>query len=329
MRRVDPDTAADPPVRRARCGRYAPPMAANDPQHEILSRAPARERRLPPLWLIVLAAIGGCLLLIVAVNRWSVPSDEFAYWLAGQRLIAGEPLYDPAAPIGTPYAYWYPPPLAQVLAPLTLLLPDAGFVIAWTVLLLGCLWLLGDRRILVALALVAFVPMAVELWYRNVHLLLAVLFVLALRRHAAFWVAAAAIKITPVIGILYLVARGRYRDAAVVSVVGAAVLGVSVAISPGAWSGFLELVLAQGGGASASVLPVPYVARLVAAAIAALVAGRMEARRGEVLLVAALVLGNPSLTMTAFCMLAALVPLWLHPPARLGVKAAAAPPAVP
>ena len=88
--------------------------------------------------LVVTAAIGAAFLLIVAVNRWGVPSDEQAYWLAAQRLGAGQPLYDPAAVPGTPYAYWYPPPLAQVLAPFTLFVPDLVYMVAWTVLLLGC-----------------------------------------------------------------------------------------------------------------------------------------------------------------------------------------------
>lgn len=289
-------------------------MSARDRVARLFTEPVAAERlTLPPLGLVLLAAIGGALLLVVAVTRWTTPSDEYAYWLAGQRLVAGQPLYDPAAPIGTPYAYWYPPPLAQVLAPFTLVIPDGAFLVAWTVMLLGCIWYLGLRRPLVALALVAFLPVAVELWYRNVHLLLAASFVLALRRHAAFWVVAAAIKITPAIGVLYLAARGRWREAAVVLVVGGTVLGVSVVVSPGAWTGFVELARAQGDGASASFLPVPYVARLASAAVAAVVAGRLEARRGEILLVVALVLGNPSLTLTAFSMLAALVPLWLLP----------------
>jgi hypothetical protein len=182
---------------------------------------------------------------------------------------------------------------------------------AWTALLLGCLWLLGLRRVLVALALVAFLPVAIELWFRNVHLLLAALAVLALRRHAVFWVPAAAIKITPVVGLAYLVARGRVREALVAGAVGAAVLGASAVVSPDAWRGFLDLALAQGSGASASFVPVPFVVRLAVAGILAVVAGRMEERWGEALLVVALVVGNPSLTMTAFSMLAAIVPLWV------------------
>ena len=89
--------------------------------------------------LVALAAIGAALLLVVATSRWGTPSDELAYWQAAQRLAAGEPLYDPTATLVTPYTYLYPPPLAQVLAPLTLVLSDAAFVILWTGLLLACL----------------------------------------------------------------------------------------------------------------------------------------------------------------------------------------------
>lgn len=297
------DPATDPPGQRG-LARFSAPV-----------RVGARD--LPPPLLLVLAAIGGALLLIVAVNRWGTPSDEYAYWSAAQRLVAGEPLYFPSLPVGTPYVYLYPPPLAQVLAPFTLFVSDAAFMWAWTAMLLGCLWLLGLRRVLLALALVAFLPVAVELWFRNVQLLLAVLAVLALRRHPAFWVPAAAIKITPVIGLFYLVARGRVREAAVVGVIGVVVLGGSVVLSPAAWAGFADLVLAQGGGASASIVPVPYWVRLAGAAALAVVAGRMDERRGEVLLVVALVLGNASLTMTAFSMLAAIVPLWMKSGSRV------------
>jgi hypothetical protein len=275
--------------------------------------APVRlgARDLPSPILLLIAAIGAALLLIVAVNRWGTPSDEYAYWSAAQRLVAGQPLYFPELPVGTPYVYLYPPPLAQVLAPFTLFVSDAAFMWAWTAMLLGCLWLLGLRRVLLALALVAFLPVAVELWFRNVQLLLALLAVLALRRHPAFWVPAAAIKITPVIGLFYLVARGRVREAALVVALGLVVLVVSVILSPSAWAGFVDLLQAQGGGASASIVPVPYWVRLAGAAALAVLAGRMDERRGEVLLVVALVLGNTSLTMTAFSMLVAIVPLWL------------------
>ena len=85
------------------------------------------ERGRPTPLLIVLAATGGILLVIVAVNRWGTPSDEHAYWLASQRLLHGEPLYDATATSVTPYAYWYPPFVAQVLAPIAAILPAMAF----------------------------------------------------------------------------------------------------------------------------------------------------------------------------------------------------------
>ncbi len=156
---------------------------------------------------------------------------------------------------------------------------------------------------------------------RNVHLLIAVLAVLALRRSWAFWIPATALKITPVLGIGYLAAAGRWREAVNVSVVGAVVLAVSVLLGPEAWRSFLEVVGARAGTDGGTILPVeiPFVLRFAAGALLAVVAGRMaagarargtSARAGEALLIVALVIANPTLWVTAFSMLVAIVPLW-------------------
>jgi hypothetical protein len=286
----------------------------------------------PPVWLLVLAVIGGCLLLIVAVTRWGIPSDEFAYWLAGKRLLAGEPLYDPTAQPGTPYAYFYPPPLAQVLAPLTAFVPDAVYVAAWTALLLICLWWTAGRQVLVALALVAFIPVAVELWYRNIHLVLVVLIVLGLRRSSVWLAVAAAIKGAPALGLVYFLLARRYRDALVMGGVGLAMLIASIALSPGAWRQFLDVIVADAAGVGASIIPIPFAVRAVAAVVVVIAAG-LVARRGsasdgrrtitsdprvaEAMFVVALVLANPTFWVTSLSLLIAIVPLWRSaPPAR-------------
>jgi hypothetical protein len=260
--------------------------------------------------LVVLAAIGAALFAVVAVTRWGTPGDEYAYWLAAQRLVAGQPLYDPTATLVTPYTYLYPPPLAQALAPLTLVLSDDAFNIAWTVLLLACLWWLGGRNLFVALALIAFVPVAVELWYRNVHLILAVLIVLGLRRGGWWFSVGAAIKMTPALGILYLAARGRYRDAAIAAAVGGALLAASVVLAPDAWRQFVDVILEPARNAGAGIVPVPFWVRLLAGALLAVAAGRIRPAIGEPLLVVALVIANPTLWITALSMLVAIVPLW-------------------
>jgi Glycosyltransferase family 87 len=279
----------------------------------------------PPVWLLVLAVSGGCLLLIVAVTRWGVPSDEFAYWLAGKRLLAGEPLYDPTAQPGTPYAYFYPPPLAQVLAPMTAFVPDGVYVAAWTVLLLVCLWWIAGRQVLVTLALVAFIPVAIELWYRNIHLVLVVLIVLGLRRSSAWLAVAAAIKGAPALALVYFIVARRYRDALVMGGAGLVMLTVSVVISPDAWRQFLDVIVADAAGVGASIVPIPFAVRAVAAVVVVIVAGLVarrgsaaigerttwtDPRVGEALLVVAFVLANPTFWVTSLSLLIAIVPLW-------------------
>ena len=38
-------------------------------------------------------AAGAALLAVIVASFWSEPNDNFAYWLAGQRLAAGLPVY--------------------------------------------------------------------------------------------------------------------------------------------------------------------------------------------------------------------------------------------
>ena len=267
------------------------------------------------------------LLLVVAVNRWAVPSDEHAYWLAAQRLLNGEPLYDPTATIVTPYAYWYPPVLAQALAPVAAVLPSEAFTAAWTVLLLVCCWFLGGRSPLGGLALIAFLPVAVELWFRNIHLVLAVLVVLGLRRWPALFAVGASIKLAPGLGIVYLAARGRWRAAGLATAVGLGILAVSVALSPDAWRQFIEIVTARGPGETNGFLAVPYVVRAVVGLVLAMVAGRLRPSLGEPLLVVAVTVALPTLWFTALSLLAAIVPLVLlrrgEPPASADAAIAA------
>ena len=263
--------------------------------------------------LLAVAAVGSALLLVVALNCWPEPSDEHAYWLAARRLLEGQPLYDPTAFPGTPFAYWYPPTFAQALLPIAAVIPSAWFSAGWTVLLLACLWYLGVRNIFVTLALVAFLPVAVELWFRNIHLVLAVLLVLALRRWPVLFAIGAAIKVAPGIGVIYLAARGRWRDAAITTGVGGLLLIVSVVLAPDAWRQFLDVVIGRGPSDMPSIIPVPYGVRALLGIALAAVAGRISIRSGEVLLVVAVMIASPTLWATAFSLLAAIVPLVLLP----------------
>jgi hypothetical protein len=286
-----------------------------------------RGRVVPSPWLIVAATIGALLLLVVATTSWNAPTDEQAYWRAATRFASGGSIYDPALQPGdASYGYWYPPALAQALAPLTGLISPDAFSVLWTILLLACLWWIAGRNVLVALALVAFLPVAVELRVRNVHLVLAALTVLALRRWPLLWIVGAAVKVAPVIGVAYLGAARRWRDAVRVGLLGAAVLGVSVAVAPTAWRDFFSVVAPHASSSGASILPIPFAVRFIAGLGLAILAGHLAfkgmRRAAEGVLLIGLVVANPTLWVTALSMLVAIVPLWRARPAPAVAMAA-------
>jgi hypothetical protein len=262
-----------------------------------------------PLWLLILAAIGASLLLVTAMARWGAPSDEHAYWLAARRIIEGQPLYDPAATIVTPFAYLYPPPIAQALVPVAAVVPSWLFTAGWTVLMgLALFWLAG-RDVIRALALVAFPPVAVEFWFRNVHLFLAVLVVLGLRRAAGTFAVGAAIKVSPGLGIPYLAVRGEWRNAGIAAAIGAAMLALSVALSPDAWRAYVDFALSVDPLQQSSFVAVPLPIRAAAGLILAIIAGRLPRWAGDPLLVVAVTLALPSLWFTGLSLLVGVVPL--------------------
>ncbi len=259
---------------------------------------------------MVLAAIGAALLAIVVVLFWQNPGDNYAYWLAAQRLVAGEPVYVTGEAAFAPYAYHYTPPLAQVLAPLTLFLPSIAYIVGYRVLEILTVWCLAGRAMLPMLALIAFLPVAIELRFENVHLFMAVAIVLALWRWPLLFAVAAIVKVSPGLGIVYLVLRRRFRDAAIAVVVGAAICAVSYVLSPNLWQEFLAAIGDRAGITGNSLIPVPYVVRAIAGLVLAIAGGIVGRRRGELLLVLAITAANPNLALNGFAVLAAAVPVW-------------------
>ena len=260
--------------------------------------------------LIALAAIGGALLAIIVVLFWQTPGDNYAYWLAAQRLVAGEPVYVTGEAAFAPYAYHYTPPLAQVLAPFTLVLKAIAYIVGYRVLEILSVWYLAGRAMLPMLALIAFLPVAVELRFENVHLFMAVAIVLGLSRWPLLFAVAAVVKVSPGLGVVYLVLRRRYRDALVVVLVGAAICMVSYVLSPSLWQQFLAAIGDRAGITGNSLIPVPYVLRALAGLLLAVAGGIIGRRRGELLLVLGITAANPNLALNGFAVLAAAVPVW-------------------
>jgi hypothetical protein len=274
----------------------------------LVDRASPLCRRYPP-WLIALAAVGGTLLLVDAAFRWSTPSDEHAYWLAGRNLIDGRSVYALArlGPI-QPYAYHYPPPFAQLVAPIAAVVPAEVWTAAWTVLLLACLLWLAGRDPIIALASVAFLPVAVELWFRNIHLPLAVLTYLGLRRWPVLLGIGMLVKVSPGLGLLYLAAKGQLRGATLGVAVAASIVAVSAALGPNLWAEFLDVTLARGPLDVSGFLPLPYALRLAAGVITVLLAARLRAPWNDGVAIVGMTIALPTLWFTALSFLVAALP---------------------
>lgn len=275
-------------------------------------------RRVQLVVLALLAAVGASVLAVIVAFFWSTPGDNLAYWIAGHRLATGQAVYPAAAVAFEPFAYHYPPPLAQVLAPITVVVPALAYAIAYRALMLLALWDLAGRTMLKTLALLAFVPMAVALRIENVEIFMAIGIVLGLRRWPWLFTIGGLIKVSPGLGLVYLALRRRWRDLAVSAVVGAVIVGVSYALAPDLWRAWIEAITGRADIVGNSLVPVPYSIRAVAGLLLTVVAGVVGRRRGELLLVAGMTIANPGLSLQGFAVLAAALPIWLAGPDGLG-----------
>ena len=287
-----------------------------------MRREPSEELGASRAWrrlvLVPLAAIGGALLAVIVGVFWTNPGDDFAYWLAAGRLAAGQPIYATGEAAFAPYAYHYPPPLAQVLAPFTLFVPAMAYLIVFRALNLLVTWELAGRRMLPMLALIAFLPVALELRFENVNLLMALGIVYGLGRWPWLFSIGALVKVSPGLGIIYLALRRRWRDAIISAVVGIVIVAVSYAIDPGLWRAFVDAIGDRASITGNSLLPFPYAVRAAAGLALTIAGGIVGRRRGELLLVAGMTIANPNLALNGFAVLAAAVPIWRAGPGGLG-----------
>lgn len=275
-------------------------------------------KRVTLVVLALLAAVGASVLAVIVAFFWNTPGDNLAYWIAGHRLATGQAVYPAAAVAFEPFAYHYPPPLAQVLAPITLVVPALAYAITYRALMLLALWDLAGRTMLKTLALLAFVPMAVALRIENVEIFMAIGIVLGLRRWPWLFTIGGLIKVSPGLGLVYLALRRRWRDLAVSAVVGAVIVGVSYALAPELWRAWIEAIAGRADIVGNSLVPVPYSIRAIAGLLLTVVAGVLGRRRGELLLVAGMTIANPGLSLQGFAVLAAALPIWLAGPDGLG-----------
>lgn len=261
-----------------------------------------RDRLLRDGYLIVAIAFIG--LRVALVPPWDQSVDAYAYWMTR----TGD-WY--ASSVGDLGAFLYSPAFAQALIPLVWL-PWAAFLGLWTAILMAAHWWMTGRW---ALPLLLFIPISFEIVSGNIHLLIALAIVVGFRYPAA-WAFILLTKVTPGVGLLWFGVRREWRQLAIALGATTAILAVSYAADPSAWSAWIDSLRADASAPLVTpgwYLPVPLLVRLPVAAI--IVAwGGVTDRRWTVPVAATLAL--PVLWLNGLAVLDAMVPLLILERAR-------------
>jgi hypothetical protein len=259
---------------------------------------------------LVLAGLlaGAYLFVVVAPQAKTVGFDAFAYW----SLSIDDPY---ATHIGGLGAFLYTPVMARLFAPAANL-DWITFLWLWLAVLLATAIWLGGRRWLWVLA---FPPVALELYHGNIHLLIAAAIALGFR-YPATWAFVLLAKVTPGVGLLWFLIRREWRSLAIALGATAALVAISLVFDLRLWQQWVDQQLV-GSLREAPNQPNIAIPLLVRLPVAALVVtwGALTDRRWTV--VVAATLGMPVLWFNALATLVAIVPL-VHPTSlgrRLGL----------
>ncbi|HJW21180.1 MAG TPA: glycosyltransferase 87 family protein [Candidatus Limnocylindrales bacterium] len=224
--------------------------------------------------------------------------DLHAYWITRDGL---DYATHTAGPAGT---YLYSPAFAQAIRPLTLLpLPLFGAI--WTALgAVLLVWLVGRRALWVAL----IPPVLITLVQGQLDLAYAVVAIVGLRWPAA-WALPLLTKVSPGVGVAWFLVRREWRNLAIALGVSGLIALVSLVSDPGAWSGWIELLLRTQGPVedpNLIYLAVPLIVR-VPIALAIIAWGAWTDRHWTVPV--AMTVAMPILWVNSFTILVALLPL--------------------
>jgi Glycosyltransferase family 87 len=218
--------------------------------------------------------------------------DAFAYWAVD----IANPYVVPVGGLG---AFTYTPVAARLFDPVGAL-PWFNFLWLWSAVLVATVMWLGGRRFPWILA---FPPVALELFHGNIHLLLAAMIVLGFR-YPAVYVFGIFTKVTPGIGIIWFLVRREWRNLAIVLGLTAVIGAVSLLVDGQLWPEWIRYALSAESGAQVQQVQVPIPLPLRVPAAALIVAwGAATDRRWTVPV--AVTLALPVLWPSGFAVLAA------------------------
>ncbi len=197
--------------------------------------------------------------------------NSFAYWNV-------DAIHPYGAALGTIGSFTYSPAFALAAAPAHLL-PFGLFFVIWDgFLAVNLVWL--TRRM--TLAWLVFLPVPLELYHGNVHILLATVCVLGFE-YPALWSIGLLTKVTPGVSLLWFVVRREWRALAWALGATAAIAAVSFAVAPSAWFDWVKfLTTSQASGAGSNdwydFLFPPLWLRIAAAALLVVWGARTDRR---------------------------------------------------
>jgi len=233
----------------------------------------------------------GFLFLVIAPKDGSVGSDAYAYWSVDEahpyRIVEGD--------LG---AFPYAPPLVR-LAGLASHLSWVDFWWLWTAALVATVIWLGWKQ---TPLLLAFPPVAIELYHGNINLLLAAAIALGFR-YPGTWALLLLTKVTPGIGLLWFAVRREWQKLAVALGVTLAIVIVSVVVDGPLWGDWIEALRRASTASLGGPLSISILIRLPIAA-AVVIWGARTNRPWTVPVAATLAM--PTLFIAVFSVLAAI-----------------------
>jgi glycosyl transferase family 87 len=231
--------------------------------------------------------------LVLGPSSHILGYDAWSYWAVDlDHLYAGS--------IGDLGWFPYSPALAQVSSVFHFL-SWPTFLLLWLSFLVATVVWLGRRQ---TILLLAFPPVAAELYHANINLLLAAAIVLGFRYPAA-WSFVLLGKITPGIGLLWFAVRREWGHLAIALGATALLAAVSFAVAPQLWFDWGRAIVAS-SAASPVVFNPPLWLRLPIAAAVVIWGARTD--RPWTVPVSA-VIAMPVWWLAVFSILAAIVPL--------------------
>jgi hypothetical protein len=250
--------------------------------------------------LMIVGALALPYIIVINRGRSTWGFDAYAYWAIDLADLYGRSFQNTSG-FG---AFRYTPAIGQVFS-IFGALPWEVFFAGWfAAMVVGLVWMTGRN----ALLLVAFPPLALELYHANVHLFMAAAIVLGFRWPAT-WAFVILTKVTPGIGLLWFAVRREWRSLGIAVGVTVAIAGLSFVIAPNLWHEYVltmidNLFFDRG---RPYPIPIPLPVRLVLAG-AVVMYGARTGRRWLVPVAATIAL--PIIGWHGLSMLVAAVALW-------------------